>query len=653
MRGLSPLRKLVNFSLRTLLAGLRALWAWLKHRYARMSDRGRKRFFVFLKFGFVFAFALLARPTGMQALGKFLSLSEYKAVWTKTETATLDNDVFPGGRVIDWLNKKLPEDSKFLVYRQAEFAYYVRQNWIYDFDPKIIDLYNTRNKREAYAYLRGQGITHIFIPNYMPATLYNSAVVNLIGDPHYTRELYTHSGMRLLELFETPKNWACEGQPGMENWVQGTIGAQITFEASVKGLFGPSSVNTAPKTFTQFQEFGSLLSRRVSRPFGSTKVINGSFLMVWPNDYRDRVGLLSGYGPIYLAPEQRIDRDKIGAVQMSFEIAGNGFLEIWIYQYNAIGAWSSRRIWDAVLDGNKGKRLVEVQAGLSSDTVAYRILISNGGSAGGHSEVTGLRACGVNYDAPIGPENEVLSNEIPAMAGVETLRIEPIAEPISTVKESPIVKEWDLTPVQSAAALNQAGARVFFGRSCYELAFFCRLLNVQGPSRNLLIRPKDTKGFELHMPIDSGFVIASDKLNTSPRTWWQCKLGRRAWFVERSPAREGLFEQMFLKFVKRQLPSGNNPTDRAAQLHLNVQTSTNTIISASLLWKNEKGHKGCYYLGEKVLESDNVQTIWDFPLPQKYSDLTLAFTTDHPLNDYINLEVASARVVVNSEPKTP
>ena len=632
MRVLSPLLKLASFSLRTLLTWGKALLGWIKAQYARASTRRKKKLYFFLKISFVLVAALLARPTAMQALGRALVLSKYEAVWTQNEADTLESNGFPGGRVIDWLNKELPEDSKFLIYRQAEFSYYVSHDWIYDFDPKIIGLYDVSNKKEAFDYLHTQDITHIFIPNYMPATLYNSPIVDLVGDPRYTRELYSHSGMRLIELFTTPKEWICEDQPGLKSWAQGIIGAQVTFEAGGEGIFGPTSVNAAPKTFTQFQELGSVFSRRVSRPFGAVRTGDDGMTMIWPSDYRDRIGLLSGFGPIYLAPQQTIDRTNVDSVQVTFDIVGNGFLEVWIYEYDSNEAWSSRRLWDAVLKKEKGARSVEIQAQLSSDTVAYRILISNGGSAGGYSEVKGVTACGVNYNV------------------TENTRAELNTNPLLQEGDLALVKDWDLTPVQSSAALNQPGARLLLGRSCYELSFFCRLLNVQGPSRNLLMRPNGSKGFELTMPIDAGFIIASDKVNTSLRTIWQCKLGRRVWFIERSPARDSFVEKIYLHFAKKLLPAGNNPSDRVAQLRLNAQTSSNTVISVALLWKNGKGKKSCYYLGEQALETNTETTYWDFPLPKEYSDLTLTFTTDHPLNNYINLDVSGALVVITPGP---
>ncbi len=81
-------------------------------------------------------FAQVSRVAGLGQLARVITLSEPTAVWANREIEALRNQLMPGSRLLQWVNTRAAKDDRFLVYRQAEFAYYLSdRRWIYDFDP--------------------------------------------------------------------------------------------------------------------------------------------------------------------------------------------------------------------------------------------------------------------------------------------------------------------------------------------------------------------------------------------------------------------------------------------------------------------------------------------------------------------------------------
>lgn len=87
--------------------------------------------------------ALAVQGTARQALGRTLLFTHFSEVWGQREDGVLANRGFPGSTVFEWALNNTSPDDRFLIYRQAEFAYYLDdRRWIYDFDPKILDFYD-------------------------------------------------------------------------------------------------------------------------------------------------------------------------------------------------------------------------------------------------------------------------------------------------------------------------------------------------------------------------------------------------------------------------------------------------------------------------------------------------------------------------------
>jgi hypothetical protein len=320
---------------------------------------------------------------------------------------------------------------------------------------------------------------------------------------------------------------------------------------------------------------------------------------------------------------------------MTFMVEGEGNLEVWLYQYDADGGYNTRRIWDAVLTQKKGARKAAIQARLRPDTVSYRVMANNSGSAKGYARVRGVRNCAVQYEADKAHVPAILSASVDTQNKTSSLAPK-------------LLKSFTLSPVTSRKHLKDAGTRIQFGTDCGHLGWFCRTLSVEGPSGALLVHPTRTQGVSIRLPIASGFTLFTDKPARSIRTHWQCRIGRLVWFAARSPGRKGRLSKAYLRLLKSQLPELRDPDAPRTNLEITLHAGINSTINTSLLWRDSKGRKNCTYLGEKAMENAEETLVWRFPLPKEARDINLALTTNHGLNEYLNMRIEKARLLVNS-----
>ncbi len=103
--------------------------------------------------------------------------------------------------VIDFANRVLPNEALILSFRQNDSVFYGRHRILRHLDPRMMPVYKAKDVTEAYQALRALGVDYIFVPSYVPVTISNSALADLLSDPKYVHIVYQREGARLLRLF--------------------------------------------------------------------------------------------------------------------------------------------------------------------------------------------------------------------------------------------------------------------------------------------------------------------------------------------------------------------------------------------------------------------------------------------------------------------
>lgn len=117
----------------------------------------------------------------MSLLGQILFL---KKSWAE-QSSLIPGKVF--SQTTDFLNawKQWHLNKKILSYKPAD-SFLNDLPTTSHVDPVLIPLYQLSSPDESYQWLKDNGFGFIYIPTYLQPTDYNTALVNLIGNPKYT-----------------------------------------------------------------------------------------------------------------------------------------------------------------------------------------------------------------------------------------------------------------------------------------------------------------------------------------------------------------------------------------------------------------------------------------------------------------------------------
>jgi hypothetical protein len=125
-----------------------------------------------------------------------------------------------------------------LSFRPADFFYSGRQLMSY-LDPAVLDIYTLSTPKAVEQALRKKRINYIYLPEYMPPGLYNTALINFIADPNLTHLVHHDAFQQLYRVGGADE--ASDIQPEQSQFVSigrgSSVGeVQTVLVAPVKGL---------------------------------------------------------------------------------------------------------------------------------------------------------------------------------------------------------------------------------------------------------------------------------------------------------------------------------------------------------------------------------------------------------------------------------
>ncbi len=101
---------------------------------------------------------------------------------------------------IKYIARNVSESSVFYVGRQADFGYYLSNDFYSYLDPRLLKLYEATDQSLALAELNSLGITHFFIPPYALPFIENTELRAILNDPKLTEILFEHENVKVLKL---------------------------------------------------------------------------------------------------------------------------------------------------------------------------------------------------------------------------------------------------------------------------------------------------------------------------------------------------------------------------------------------------------------------------------------------------------------------
>nr|WP_320191927.1 hypothetical protein [uncultured Desulfobacter sp.] len=249
--------------------------------------------------------------------------------------------------MVEYIMDNTSEDSKFLVFRQSDFAYYVRRNYIRHVDPQLKKFYLANDKNEAFQCLVDLGVDYIYLPNYYTPTIFNTPVFRIISDLRLTQRVFLRSGYSLYKILRK----------------QRAIQRQQCYQ------FDRQSILSGKYNWTMASE-NFEISNDASDDF---------LLYTWNKDRGKRNFLGSGLGSYIFSPSHCFSNktnyliENNSTYHLSTRVKGSGYLIIYIAQYDSRGRLLGiKKIWESILKDCYHDTESIFQT--SNDVQEYRIL---------------------------------------------------------------------------------------------------------------------------------------------------------------------------------------------------------------------------------------------------------------------------------------
>lgn len=231
---------------------------------------------------------------------------------------------YPAGyQAVAWVREHTPPDTRILVFRKNEMAYYGGRRILADTDPALLPFYAAKDAATALRELRKLGVSLIFTPNYLPPTFTNSPAALLADDPRHCELVFDRKGYRIYRLLDSPpaETQGTRPLPMLDRW-----NTPATFVPSFfTEIFGPS---------------GPFLSQNKS--YGTP--IRGDIIPV------TSAGVYSGAGPLDQPPDAALTPAPItggAAYRFGTMVEGTGWLKAYAVFYLKGGGLT----WDVLYDG--------------------------------------------------------------------------------------------------------------------------------------------------------------------------------------------------------------------------------------------------------------------------------------------------------------
>lgn len=257
-------------------------------------------------------------------------------------------------RIMTALDRQQQPGELALVFRQAEFAFYANEPFLYYLDNTLAHLYRTESVAELHRELLSLGIRFLVLPDYPRAEVENSHFEPLLADPTRTHLLYEYEDNRLFRLrddaISTPnitlieENFS-ENPEALSNWfLARTPPNLIETLASIVGTLDTAII-------TRDTQVGFVETRRTRSLRARPELF----------DILQRTPVQPQYSPFVIG-EGDFDAS-LGTLRLEAEVEGDGYLEVVLAAYDREGieiVEERQILWNGVLF-DEGRRRIQAQ----------------------------------------------------------------------------------------------------------------------------------------------------------------------------------------------------------------------------------------------------------------------------------------------------
>ena len=357
------------------------------------------------------------------------------------------------------------------------------------------------------------------------------------------------------------------------------------------------------------------------------------FLLSWTAREKNRVIATNDIAEPSLPSRWQRDR-QTKFLHVSFNTKGEGFLEAYLYEYDAFGALSVRRVWDGILKRSADNpRRVKLNLILRPDTQTVRIVLQNGGLNAGAALATLEEACFVSYEDDIPQKNY---KEKESMTKSQILAWVTRTQKEKTERQ--LVREWRYHGMVSLEQENNKGA-VLLREDCHMFDWRCPVLQQNRWEFRHFVQ-KDSDG--IYITNASGGNTRIEWLSGSVQlglpTLLEVAISSRLWAFNRSPERHNPLLSSIANQLESSLPNAPPKHLKLHSLEMKLSTLEGSVIAPTIYWKDEKGRQHGFYLGPQTIRVEKTQYRWLFPLPVDAKDVQTGIFAENEDMAHLKLE---------------
>ena len=223
-------------------------------------------------------------------------------------------------KVIDYVQHCTSPKSRFLVFRQNDFACYSNRTFVRHLDPKLIPIYRLKNKKRAFSELVKMGVDYIFLPSYMTPTFTDTCIHKIVADPLLCHLVVEAGGSKLYEL-------------------RNGISHEMTNIADYRLIFDGTENKWTVYWSSRDYETVDLSGRKPTRIIPHrriTYVFNGvSDLWSYPVNDKNELSL------------------KSGTYKIEAEVTGEGWVNVFLLGHGDTNKRKLIKLWESSLYGKK------------------------------------------------------------------------------------------------------------------------------------------------------------------------------------------------------------------------------------------------------------------------------------------------------------
>lgn len=259
-------------------------------------------------------------------------------------------------------------DAVVLALRFGDFAYYAKRRYVRELDPRMRPVYLAEDAQGAYRALVDLKIDYIYMPGYLPITVSETLLGEVIADPRFVTLVATMQGQRLFKINEEQRDYTSIA----------TVADPAHFVSDAPTAVGTMLAETKPWDVVLRDPTGAADGILIVNRLRGART--AAMTRRWMKTKRTA-----------RCPTTTVQRNTI--YELQFVVSGDGFLEVDAVQLTRAGKQVRTPIWNGILPSERQSIRALALTGNVPCDIGIRFQLNGRGVA----SINGATATAISY----------------------------------------------------------------------------------------------------------------------------------------------------------------------------------------------------------------------------------------------------------------